>query len=137
MNYDKLLTQLDDEIFVLQSYDRNITDFIAIYKKGEKLRVGLKMRIEKKLSLVLKQEDRVLCNGNVFFMHNLTKIIQNLETDDEIVGGVALNRDVLVLGHSSFGQISIWKWHKGRYDMIKKTKLLQGMQENNIHLTHF
>jgi hypothetical protein len=121
----------------LQSYDRNITDFISIYKKGEKLRVGLKMRIEKKLSLVLKQEDRVLCNGKVFFMHNLTKSIQNLETDDEIVGGLALNRDVLILGHSSFGQISIWKWHRGRYDMIKKTKLLQGMQENNIHLTHF
>jgi hypothetical protein len=108
----------------LQSYDRNITDFISIYKKGEKLRVGLKMRIEKKLSLVLKQDDRVLCNGKVFFMHNLTKSIQNLETDDEIVGGVGLNREVLVLGHSSFGQISIWKWHKGRYDMIKKTKLL-------------
>jgi len=91
LNYDKLLTQLDEEVFVLQSYDRNITDFISISKKGEKLKVRLKLRIEKKLSLVLKQEDRVLCNGKVYSTHDLRKSIQNLETDDEIVGGVALN----------------------------------------------
>lgn len=72
MNYDRLMTQISEELFVLQSYDRNTTDFISITKKGEKLKVRLKLRIEKKLSLVLKQEERILCNGRVYYANHLS-----------------------------------------------------------------
>jgi hypothetical protein len=60
-----------------------------------------------------------------------------LESDDEIVGGVALSTTTMVLGHSTYGQISIWRWDTDKYLMLKKTKLIHGMNENNIHLTHF
>jgi hypothetical protein len=85
-----------------------MTDFVSLTKKGEKLRVRLKLRVDKKLSLVLKHDDRILCNGQVYNFKNLHNIIQNLETDDEIVGGLSLSPQFVVLGHSTYGQISIW-----------------------------
>jgi len=63
LNYDKLLTQIDEEMFVLQSFDKNITDFVTLARKGEKLRVRQKLRIEKKLSFAIKHHDRIICNS--------------------------------------------------------------------------
>lgn len=84
-----MVAQLSDTQLVLQSYNNSQTDFVSVSKKKEHLRMKANFRFEQKLTFVVQQEERVVCDHNVFDFSRKMLLIQKLGSEGDFVSGLA------------------------------------------------
>ncbi|TNV85272.1 hypothetical protein FGO68_gene3117 [Halteria grandinella] len=138
--YDKVVSQVDDNMIVMQNYEKGITDFINVSKQGnsELLKFQVKFQMRKKLLSVIKHGERMICDNYVFDFANPSCVLQKLSEDGEIVSVLALDEQQILIGHSNFSMISAFKWveNERKYVQYFSGQLNSGLNETNIHLTH-
>lgn len=67
-------------------------------------------RFQQKLTFVVQQEERVVCDHNVFDFSRKMVLVQKLGSEGDFVSGLAYSHKLLILGHSDQGQVSLWLW---------------------------
>jgi hypothetical protein len=57
------------------------------------------------------------------------EVIQSLDKYKGVSTGASLTKDLLILGHTTYSRVSLWKWHEQseQYILIKSTKVLRGI----------
>ncbi|CDW77486.1 UNKNOWN [Stylonychia lemnae] len=125
-NFSNALENINSDLFALQQLGSKNTEILKlIVDKENYLQFEKVKTFPKQLNLVMTHKNRIICDDFVYTFRDDSKfeLIQDFQQTD-IASGLVLTDDLLLLGHSLFAKMSLWKWNGEQYIKLVKHQIV-------------
>ncbi|KEJ82761.1 hypothetical protein OXYTRIMIC_682 [Oxytricha trifallax] len=133
VQYDNVIAELEKNIYAFQSESQ--VDLIKICKtEGDLYHLKHQASIKSRVVFLTLDEERIICNNQVYLISDTKRPIQELDFSDSITSSLQFCPGSIITGTESSLKLLIWNWDGDQYQLVRKRAVYPGQKEYGVFL---